>query len=112
MDTGIADAINRRDAQLMARFLDRIDLSWPGAKPWYQAGFADTLVTGATADAAWLFGYLAARVDGLHFDGEPAGCDWDSLLSSFRAEIEARRDPLAHSLRAAEIPVVDGVGSR
>jgi hypothetical protein len=117
MDSGIADTINRLVAQKVTAHLDQIDarLMPLDARPWFAAPIGDTLIgTGpaTNADRAWMIGHLAARTPDLSFDGVPADYDWENLFSHFRAEVEARRDPSAHPVRAAEIPVPDGVGSR
>ena len=117
MDTGTADTINRQDARKVASHLDLTD--WfsgrvQTGKPWFLGLEAQVFLskTASTGEQAWLFGFLAARVSDLHFDGAPADCDWDALLSYMRAEILARRDPKSPLVHAAEIPVRDGVGSR
>lgn len=113
MDAGIADTLNRQTARQVAEHLDRLDLDWDNGTPWYRST-GSTAFTGenpdvTSADRAWYFAILAT---GTPFDGEPADCDWDDLFASFRTEIMARRDPEFPSVRAAEIPVRDGVGSR
>lgn len=109
MDAAIADTINRRDAWRLALHLDDYDevvpTTVPG-KPWHlgieaQAFLSSTVSSG---EKAWLFSTLAAKAPGLHFDGDPADCDWENLFSHFRAEIVARRDPQTPSVRAAESP--------
>lgn len=115
MDAGIADTINRRDVQLIAERFDEIDEQWGDGSYWQVSKMADTLMgegPATTADRAWLVGALAACTPGVHFDGAPAGCDWDNLFMHFRAEILARRDPKTPSVHAAETPVRNGVGSR
>jgi hypothetical protein len=99
MDAGIADTINRRDAWRVALHLDDLD-----GRPWHLGIEADAFLSPAcgSGEKAWLFGALAANVPGLHFDGDPADCDWDGLFSHFRAEILARRDPKTPPARAAE----------
>lgn len=105
MDAGIADTINRRDVELVARKLDGLDSFFSNETPWYQGVFADTVVAGSIApDRAWLFTILATGTPGVAFDGTPADADWENLFSHFRAEILARRDPQAHPVRAAESP--------
>jgi hypothetical protein len=111
MDAAIADTINRLDAQKVASHLDLLDW-FKGGPPWHlgieaQAFLSNTCGSG---EKAWLFGALAAGVPNLHFDGDPADCDWDGLFTHFRAEVLARRDeaPLVH----ANESVRDGVGSR
>lgn len=119
MDAAIADTINRRDAQVIAAHLDTLDLDWSNAGPWHDAPFADMLLgtqLSGNAERAWIFGFLAAGTRNVArevaFDGAPADCDWENLFSHIRAEILARRDPKSHPVRAAEIPVLDGVGSQ
>jgi hypothetical protein len=114
MDAGIADAINRRDAVLIAAHFDALDLPHYGGDPaqrWSDSPMAATLM-GNSSDRAWLVGYMAEKIPGLHFDGAPADADWESLFSHLRAEILARRDPQAPFVRTAETPARDGVGSR
>lgn len=117
MDSGIVDTINRHVVRLITEHLDRVDIDLcpreDGA--WYQVSLADTLMgtnDATDADRAWLVGILAYDTPGLDFDGDPADCDWDNLLSHFRTEILARRDPKTPTVHAAETPVRDGVGSR
>jgi hypothetical protein len=110
MDAGIADTINRRDAQLITAQLDGNDLGMPTPEiRWPHGPMADTLMSDrpdSNGDRAWLVGQLAARTPGVAFDGSPADCDWDNLYSHLRAEILARRDPTAASAHAAETPVL------
>lgn len=121
MDAGVADTLNRIDAQLMARKMDSADrfqqIRRPFLTAWYTRHYADMIVANAPqsrADIAWFIGTLAGRTPDVQFrDGIPAGdADWDNLISHFRAEILARRDPKSHPACAAEIPARDGVGSR
>jgi len=113
MDPAIADAINRHDAQTLAKHLDLVD--WLKAKqPWHLGIEANAFLSStiSSGELAWLFGLLAAGVPNLHFDGDPADCDWQNLFTHFRAEIVARRDPQIPLVYAAEVPARDGVGSR
>jgi hypothetical protein len=112
MDAGIVDTINRRDVELIAARLDRIDADlderWPGiGKPWYVGGMAETIMgenDATDGDRAWLVAQLAAGTySGIHFDGHPADEDWENFYTHFRAEILARRDPQTPHARAAEI---------
>ena len=117
MDSGIADTINRLVVQKIAEHLDRVDVDLCASEigPWYRVSVADTLMgtnDATNADRAWLVGVLAHGTPDVDFDGHPADCDWDNLFTHFRAEILARRDPETPSVRAARIPVRDGVGSR
>lgn len=118
-DAAIADTLNRHAAQLIARNLDFEDsVLLPGqTEPdpaWYTRRMADELVGTSPVVTlgrqAWQIGILASRTPGLDFDS-PADCDWENLLSHFRAEILARRDPQAPSVREAD-SVRNGVGSR
>lgn len=104
MDAGIADTLNRRAVQLMARHLDRFDVDLCAREdgPWFRVSLADTLLEtddATNADRAWLVGAIAAQTPGLDFDG-PADCDWENLLLHFRAEILARRDPQSPHARS------------
>jgi len=88
MDAGIADTLNRRDAQLFAARISLLDQELTGA----------TVTAALLSDSpdtrsyrAWLVGRLAPHTPGLRFDGEPADGDWDNLFSHIRAEILARR---------------------
>ena len=114
MDAGIADTINRRDAKRLAEALDLWDLpEWYKAHHWSASPIAATFMgenDSDNSDRAWLVGVLACRVNG--FDGIPADCDWDGFFSYMRAEVLARRDPKTPSVRVAEVPVRDGVGSQ
>lgn len=112
MDDAIVDTINRHDAEKVAKHLDLT--AWLRGKPnWHDGPEAQAFLspTVSSGQKAWLFGFLAAGVPDLHFDGDPADCDWENLFGNFRAEIEARRDPQSPHARAA-IAVRDGVGSR
>lgn len=108
MDAGIADTINRIDAQLMCERLDALDHEWRNKEPWYGRKWADALAVGASAspqalaDRSWVVGAIAARTPGLNFDGSPADADWENLFSHFRAEIEARRNPRGPETPPAE----------
>lgn len=116
MDAGIADTINRQDAEKVARHLDLVD--WLDARPaparWHLGHEAQVFLSTTTtsSEQAWVFGWLASGINGIAFDGEPADCDWENLLSHFRTEILVRRDPQTSPACAAEIPAQDGVGSR
>lgn len=110
MDAGIADTINRRDAQLIARKLDAVDMNvaLPGVTwlRWPHSAMADTMMAANAAtesDRAWLVGALAARTPNVTFDGSPADCDWENFYSHMRAEILARRDPKNPPAVPAEI---------
>src|SRR5512143_1432421 len=96
MDAGIADTLNRRDARLIAEFLDALDARLSGdRKPWYVGPMGAAFTTGDEASngyRAWLIGKHAWRIPELHFDDAPADADWENLFSHFRAEIQARRD--------------------
>jgi len=108
MDAGIADAINRRDAQLIAQRLDTYDDGVIG-KPWYRRPVADALMGDDRNDRAWLISAWATRTPGISFDGAPADCDWDNLFAHFRAEIlSRRRRGLVGPLRV-EVPGLPGV---
>jgi hypothetical protein len=111
MDAGIVDTINRRDAQLIAQRLDRIDtdlgVQFPGeGKPWYRASMAATIMgenAATTSDRAGLVAMLAANTYGpIHFDGHPADEDWENFYAHLRAEILARRDPKTPLAETAE----------
>lgn len=109
MDAGIIDAINRRDVKFIVARLDSLDLPKyrPGSTPWWTAPLADTLMSedpARSGDRAWIIGALAGPLRNIHFDGEPAGGDWDNMLSYFRAEIQARRDSQAPPVREALTP--------
>jgi hypothetical protein len=115
----IADTINRHVVKLIAEHLDLTGKEMPAyLSPgirWHNSAMAEVLMGTSTdldGDRAWLVGFLAARTPGVDFDGHPADCDWDNLFGHFRAEIQARRDPETPPVRAAEIPVRDGVGSQ
>lgn len=117
MDAGIADTINRIVVQKMVARLDLVDIDLCAREdgPWYRVSLADTLMgtNGSTdADRAWLVGVIAHATPDVEIDFAPADADWENLFSHFRAEILARRDPETCSVRAAEIPVRSGVGSR
>lgn len=105
MYAGVADALNRRFAQIVCGYLDAHDTEqfFDGSGlHWYDRSLADTLASQDRAthpNRAWLVGFLAARTPGVDFDGQPQDCDWDNLFSHFRAEILARRDPKAPSVR-------------
>ena len=95
MDAGTADAINRRDVQLITARLDNSDRMFK-ANPWYEGPIGDAILADDPKDQGdrdFLIAVLAERTLGVHFDGQPADCDWDNLYSHFRAEILARRDP-------------------
>jgi hypothetical protein len=113
MDAAIADTINRRDAWLLALHLDDTGTTFDGGKHWHLGIEASAFLstTCSSGEKAWLFSALAANVPGLHFDGDPADCDWENLFSHFRAEILARRAPGTHCARVTE-HVRSGVGSR
>lgn len=102
MDAGIADTLNRLDAQRIAAWLDD---SGRGGQ-WWNSAIADHVFDADTAqEKAWLVGSLSARVPGLDSDDwGPADEDWDNLFSHFRAEIQARRDADSSSAHAAETP--------
>lgn len=109
MDAGIADTINRLDAQRMAVYLDRLDETLPSTLPggpWHSSNLAETLMgtnDATDADRAWLVGSLAAMTPGVRaVMGGPALCDWENLFSHFRAEVLARRDPKPPHARTAE----------
>lgn len=108
MDTGIADTLNRLDAQKMAAQLDAWDgeLGYTSIAPWYRSPIADTLMgdgPATDADRAWFVGDLAARTPGVRcVYGGPALCDWENLFSHFRTEIQTRRDPQTPPAEAAE----------
>lgn len=114
MDASLANDINRRDARLMAEYLDRYDAEYllPGQPEWAESITADMVMTdnpeGAAA-RAWFVGTLGARTPGVYFDGAPADCDWDNLYSHLRAEIAARRAPQPPSVRAPEMTGRAGV---
>jgi len=78
MDAGIADTLNRLDAEKIAKQLDLTDwFAGPGPN-WANSSIAKTLMSEnatSNADRAWLVGYLAERVPDLHFDGSPADAD-------------------------------------
>jgi len=118
MDAGIADTLNRHVVQLITRRLDQIDsgMDIEPDRRWQFCHMAGSFMgendSVSDGDRAWLFGMLAARTPGVDFDGHPADCDWENLFSHFRAEILARRDPKTPSVRVAESPVRDGVGSQ
>lgn len=108
MDAGIADTLNRRTARLIAENLDQLDKQWASVNgdPWPLAIIAHTFMgenASTPDDIRWYVGVVAAGTPGLDWDGEPADCDWGSLLSSLRAEILARRAPEAPHSAAAEI---------
>lgn len=99
MDAGIADTINRTDARRIAERMDEVDKAiLPGMllpKPWYRSSMAATLMeenNTSDLDRSWLVGSLSSTTVGLHFDGQPAQCDWDNLFSHLRAEILSRRE--------------------
>lgn len=104
MDAGIADTINRADAHKVAKHLDLADWLSGHTNPWHTRVEADVFFspTCPSGEKAWFFGALAAGVPDLHFDGDPADCDWDNLFSHMRAEVLARRDPETPHARAAE----------
>jgi hypothetical protein len=108
MTPGIADTLNRQTAQRLSTKADEIDahLGFQNT-PWYWSPIAATLM-GESSDRAWLVSALMCE----HV--EAADEDWENLFANIRAEIEARRtrDPRTPSVRAAETPVPDGVGSR
>lgn len=108
MDAAIADSINRRDARLVTKYLDR---ELPAG--WYRAGDFGSAVLGEDEWASdddrnrfWrtlLGGLTPARIPGLRFDGAPADDDWEYFLQSLRAEVEWRRsrDPEGPHAQAA-----------
>jgi hypothetical protein len=117
MDAAIADTLNRLTAEKISTHLDLLDaeLGYDKVAPWHRSPISETLMGDGpadNADRAWFVGHLAARTPDLSFDGAPADCDWDNLFSHFRTEIVARRDSESPSVRTAETPVRDGVGSR
>jgi hypothetical protein len=106
MDAGIADTINRRDAQLLAEFLDALDTRLPDdRKPWHLGPMGEAFLDEQASNSyrAWLFGKHAYRIPSLAFDGNPADGDWDNLFQHFRAAVLARRDPKSPPAGAAAI---------
>lgn len=105
MDAGVADTLNRHFAQIVCGYLDAHDTELheeTAGLRWFYRPIADTLASqepDKNSDRAWLVGFLAARTPGVDFDGQPQDCDWNNLFSHFRAEILARRDPQAPSVR-------------
>jgi hypothetical protein len=111
MDAGIADAINREDARLIALAFDATDQ--PHApylysyvpQPWYNGPMAATIMgenAATDGDRAWMLGSLASGIPGVRFDGAPADCDWENFYTHLRAEITARRDPENPPAKVAE----------
>lgn len=102
MDAGVADTINRHAAQAIAIDLDAIAVVMHDLMPglWHDAPWAAALLEGGNCGAQRdLMEQLAAGVHGV--DGA-ADSDWDNLISHFRAEILARRDPQTPPAPAAE----------
>jgi hypothetical protein len=114
MDAGVANAINREDARIIALAFDSVDqdraphLYSYHPTPWYNGPMAATIMgenVATNGDRAWMLGAICSGIPGVRFDGAPADCDWDNFISHLRAEILARRDTDSSSLRAAQIPV-------
>jgi hypothetical protein len=106
MDYGIVDSINRRDAQLLAEFLDALDTRLSGDRqPWHLGPMGAAFMDNDASDGyrAWLIGKHAWRIPALTFDGQPADGDWDNLFAHFRNAISARRDPEAPHARTGAI---------
>lgn len=102
MDAGIADAINRRDAQIGAAHMDALDVQYSNGQPWYRTNWSDLVMSDErNSDRAWFVGAILKTAPGTRFDDFPADCDWDNLFSHFRAEIQARRDRSTHTASAA-----------
>lgn len=107
MDSSLANDINRRDARIIAEYLDTLDPEGRTyfGEDWFETAAADIMLRnddGTNPDRAFWLGLWAQKAPGLYFDGAPADCDWENLYSHLRAEILARRAPETPHARTPE----------